>query len=685
MDIVKSIVSHARGTIDGMFIVDLDNNQSGVLKKAGVRVQLLQSNCRLDETYLVLKEDHRLRTSAININSLYETANSCIALLEKNSLGVLAREGYMPRLLVGRETPFFYYQPMAALPALDSYAFDTLASLIEYDSLYNSDTRLEAFYTRFVKSDSCLLARDWIRQKFYSYGYSDVFYQTFLATREGFNVINVPAYNVVCVKEGTTKPNEWIIIGAHYDSFTWGCSYDVNAPAPGADDNASGISAVLELARLYKDIDFQRSIMFVAFGAEEEGLWGSEYIANQMYENNEKIYFMLNFDVISYENQAPLDFRVTHIRQKGFGQVFKDANARLDGMPFETSSTPMSSDDRSFDDYGFQTVGLHEHDYFAEMHTTLDASWNISFDLMYNITRIGVVSVPIIDAAADPIESELADMGTGDALRMSWDSCFTDWNYQIVYGTSEYNLSDTADVPALECYYDIQGLTEGVEYYAAVIGQPQIGEGPIAVYVNSMIPYSTPRTPENFVVEPEINSVKLSWTANSEIDFSHYKVMRKATTEPDWTVIVDNLNEVYYIDNEAVSHTVNNYRIYAVDNDMNESAATETYSAIPATFDLGILLVDETQDVDGFPTEAQQSTFYSAILDTFTFGLKKVDEGDYLTRSTAGQYNPLFWIDDDSVHNELAASWDSLAWYLNLNTDFLLAGWKTIYSMTGQT
>ncbi len=683
---VNSIVDHARGTIDNRFIVDLNNNQITALKSAGIQIELMQLNCNLDETYLVLKEHRRIRRSAVSFNSFYETGISQVVSLEKSSLDILAREGYMPLVLSEKKTPFFYNEPMLAMKSLDSYPTDSLADMIEYDSLFNIVTRLEGFYTRYIKSDSCIKSRNWIRDKFFDYGYTNVFYQTFLATRESFNAVDVPAYNVVCVKEGTTRPDEWIIIGGHYDSFVWACASNDDAHAPGADDNASGVAAVLELARIFKDYDFKRSVMFVAFGAEEEGLWGSEYIANEMYENNENVLLALNFDVISYEGDAEPDFLVTTVMQKGYGQVFVDAAIRLGELIPNTSNNAQSSDDRSFDSYGIQSVGCFEDEWHPDMHTIMDTWPSLDFGLLKNITDLGAVSVPIIDASPDPIEFIVADVGNGEALRVSWDDCSIDWSYRIIYGSHTYSMNDTIDVPILSCEYDIYGLTEGTEYYFAVVGRPDIGYPPIGYFVNSNTPYQIPKPPNNLFSEPTINSVSLNWTGNTEVDLSHYKVIRKIAGETNWSTIADNITEPFFNDASAVNHETNSYMVFSVDNDLNESDSSESVSATPVTLDGGILLVDETQDVDGFPSETDQDVFYAAILDTFNYDFNKIDEGGYLTRSKAGQYNPIFWIDDDFENNELSGSIDSLAWYLNIDeTNVLVAGWSTIYSMTGQT
>ncbi|MEZ5347085.1 MAG: M20/M25/M40 family metallo-hydrolase [Pyrinomonadaceae bacterium] len=113
------------------------------------------------------------------------------------------------------------------------------------------------------------------------------------------------AYNVVGVLEGTDPrfKDQVIVIGAHYDHLGHGGSgsLDVNSKEihHGADDNASGTSALLELARQFSEKrGNKRTIMFIAFGGEEEGLLGSKYFVNNPTVPLERIVAMINMDMV---------------------------------------------------------------------------------------------------------------------------------------------------------------------------------------------------------------------------------------------------------------------------------------------------------------------------------------------------------------------------------------------------
>lgn len=117
---------------------------------------------------------------------------------------------------------------------------------------------------------------------------------------------DVPAYNVIGVIEGSDPvlKNEYIVIGAHYDHLGRGGEGSL-APRPGeihhgADDNASGTAGVIELARIFSTQrpKLKRTLVFIAFGGEEEGLLGSNYYVNHPLVPLDKTVAMINMDMI---------------------------------------------------------------------------------------------------------------------------------------------------------------------------------------------------------------------------------------------------------------------------------------------------------------------------------------------------------------------------------------------------
>ena len=117
---------------------------------------------------------------------------------------------------------------------------------------------------------------------------------------------SAPAYNVVGIIEGSDPvlKNEAIVIGAHYDHLGRGGQGSLAAREGeihhGADDNASGVAGVIELARIFSadGARTKRTLVLVAFGGEEEGLLGSNYYVNHPVWPLDKTVAMINMDMI---------------------------------------------------------------------------------------------------------------------------------------------------------------------------------------------------------------------------------------------------------------------------------------------------------------------------------------------------------------------------------------------------
>lgn len=131
-------------------------------------------------------------------------------------------------------------------------------------------------------------------------GRASVLVQTEVTQRYGATA------NIIGMVEGTDPQlkNEYIVIGAHMDHLGWGLQggsmYAGNLPALhyGADDNASGTAALLELAQYFAANPTKRSLIFMAFSGEEMGLLGSAYYTNRPIVPLENTIAMLNMDMI---------------------------------------------------------------------------------------------------------------------------------------------------------------------------------------------------------------------------------------------------------------------------------------------------------------------------------------------------------------------------------------------------
>jgi Zn-dependent M28 family amino/carboxypeptidase len=144
-------------------------------------------------------------------------------------------------------------------------------------------------------------------------------------------------FNVVGVLPGKSKPNEYVIFSAHYDHLGIRKAMDGDSIANGADDDASGTTAVIALAKYFKKLDNNaRTLIFVAFTAEEVGGFGSHYFSTKV--DPDKTVAMFNIEMIGKaskfgENSA----FITGYERSDFGTILQK---NLEGTAFKFYPDP---------------------------------------------------------------------------------------------------------------------------------------------------------------------------------------------------------------------------------------------------------------------------------------------------------------------------------------------------------
>lgn len=238
---------------------------------------------------------------------------------------------------------------------------------------YLSSDKLEG---RFPGTKGNNEAAAYIKKYFKKYGlkkFDNNYYQPFtLFVKEGINKMksdSVSTQNVVGYLEGSDEKlkNEYIVIGAHYDHWGWGGQNsgskkkEAFAIHNGADDNASGVSALLcILEELSKTtVKPKRSIIFISFSGEEEGLLGSKYFISHLPVQKEAVKVMLNMDMVGRLNQEK------QIYMGGAG-TFPDGVELMKKLGENSSLNPVvhagevgGSDHVSFYKAGISAVGFH--------------------------------------------------------------------------------------------------------------------------------------------------------------------------------------------------------------------------------------------------------------------------------------------------------------------------------------
>lgn len=181
-----------------------------------------------------------------------------------------------------------------------------LLNQVDVDRLMVHISALEGFGTRHVNSiqnderRGIGAARRYLEEQFNliaqtSQGRLTTFLHPFSVTLNG---ISTTQYNVAGIIGGTEVGAGTIVIGAHYDSIAGPDFNNPEVDAPGANDNGSGVAALLELARVMSQRSSRASVIFVAFSAEEFGRLGSKSFVSYLRERNIDIIAMINIDTI---------------------------------------------------------------------------------------------------------------------------------------------------------------------------------------------------------------------------------------------------------------------------------------------------------------------------------------------------------------------------------------------------
>ena len=141
---------------------------------------------------------------------------------------------------------------------------------VEQISQANINSYLQEFEALGVKRTGTTQntnAFNWIKNKYTSFGYSTSDFFEHSWTASGYS-----SKNLIVTKTGTLYPNKFVIVCGHFDSIN----------GPGTNDNGSGTSIILELARILKDVPTEYSIKFIHFSGEEQGLLGSSRYVSQI-------------------------------------------------------------------------------------------------------------------------------------------------------------------------------------------------------------------------------------------------------------------------------------------------------------------------------------------------------------------------------------------------------------------
>jgi hypothetical protein len=276
-----------------------------------------------------------------------------------------------------------------------------LVAAVDATNIQLKDQALAANFTRRADQPGAVTAQNQLVAWLSAFGYTPTL-QTFSASYSKNVVVEIP---------GVVDPSKLVVLGAHYDSINLSGSA---LAAPGADDNASGSAALLELARVLKSGGpYEHTLRFIWFSAEEFGLVGSDAAAAASQSAGEQILGMLNMDMVAY--RKPSDTRDCDFATNSTSAAltdFADATGALYVAGWASKKgvlTAGSSDHASFTSHGYPAAFFFEDltDFYPSIHTANDTNALSTNDwVLADLIASGVLATAA--TLAEPVDLAIA-------------------------------------------------------------------------------------------------------------------------------------------------------------------------------------------------------------------------------------------------------------------------------------
>ena len=314
-----------------------------------------------------------------------------------------------------------------------------IVDAVSEDRIGATMRKLESFGTRYILSEQDSpthgigAAQRWILDEFKSYSPRlQVRLDPFTAKKGQRVAHDVDLANVVAVLPGKVDADRFVVISSHYDSIAARRgpgmprtddegprgAQEIEPVAPGVSDNASAVAAVLELARVMSRYEFDKSVVFIAFSAEEVGLLGSQAYAAKAKQEKMEIEAVLNNDIIGTDvagNGRPAN---NHVRlfsegpedspSRALARYTKEIAERyfpsmIVDLVFRRDRFGRGGDHTSFNREGFAAVRLTTpSENYANQHSATDTFANASVPYATRVAKMNAAVLASLALAPKP-------------------------------------------------------------------------------------------------------------------------------------------------------------------------------------------------------------------------------------------------------------------------------------------
>jgi hypothetical protein len=379
---------------------------------------------------------------------------------------------------------------------------------VDPDRIHATVLRLTQFGTRHTASSQTDPVRGigaataWVAEQMQAFaatssGRMTVQQQTFVQPVSSRIPVPTTITNVIATLQGTASPERFYVVTGHLDSRVTDV-LDFTSDAPGADDDGSGVAVVLELARLFATRQFAGTLVFATVAGEEQGLYGSTFMAKQMAAAGADVQGMFSNDIVG-ASQA----------WDGTRPDPRTLRLFLEGIPTAVTANQIAL---------MQAVG-GENDGLSRQLGRFVAEV-APFDLTGMNIRV-IWRRDRYLRASDHVSFQ----GQGyPAAR------FTEPRENFNHEHQNTRVENGVQFGDLIDFVDFDYIARVAKVNAAALWSLATAPG-------------TPKNAQIHVVAPPnlagINTTNLTWNPNPEPDLAGYQVVMRETTSPDWTDAID--------------------------------------------------------------------------------------------------------------------------------------------------
>ncbi len=403
---------------DHKFISSLNPVQLDYLSEYNIKFEILDKNPQYKNYYLLTPRMGKTLNALPD--ELYKISNDISLIVHSDEVlphGLSKEYNTAPFPKIPKSIENKTFVNNHAIQADIDTLIAGIVNDINPDSVRYFIQSLQDFQTRFLFASNRGRVAEWIKSEFEKMGFTEVKIDSFV-----YN--NTWQKNVIATLPGE-QPDIITVVGGHHDSYSSG---NPRTFAPGADDNASGTSAVMEIARVLRKNNVlpNVTIKFVTFAAEEYGLHGSNDYAQKLYKAGSKIKLMINHDMISHTSrlvdQSNVDINY-YSGSEDFTEIAKNSTDKYSRIKAQTgTSNSAGSDSYSFWSYGFPAVYFEERDFSPYYHSPSDVIENYNMEYCAEVIKASCAT--LLTAIKTPMRVDnlvIQDVGDGESLYLTWD------------------------------------------------------------------------------------------------------------------------------------------------------------------------------------------------------------------------------------------------------------------------